>query len=682
MPWEVIMRSATSPFWRTAALCAAAFAALPLESGAQDTVTFDIARYFELGEVSDPKISPKGDWIAYAVARRDLEKDKSASRIWMVPAKGGQAVAMTAEGESSSTPRWSPDGGHLAFLSARNGKPAQIWILNRNGGEAVQVTDTAQPVRDFAWSPDSSRLLLVLQDPKPEEVAAKEQGENHGKKIPGPWVIDREFFKTDYVGYLDRRRTHIYVQDLAGGEPVQLTFGDYDDTDPAWSPDGARIAFVSNRSATPDLNENTDIWVVSSQPSAAGETPLTRITANPGADDMPAWSPDGKRIAHRSVTRPETMYYSTPHLAVSNAAGGGSRVLTESLDRVIFEPEFSRDGRFIHFLLEDGGEQFLARMSPAGGDVERLVGGRNVVYGYDEGPNGGIALLISQPHLPNEVFMLQDGNLAQRSFTNREVLADVALGEVVEVRFESEAGVTIEGFIVKPPGFEEGRKYPTILNIHGGPQSQYDFSFNTEAQLMAGGGFVSVLPNPRGSTGYGREFCLAIWQDWGGPDYLDVMAAVDDAVERGWADPDRLGVMGWSYGGMLTNHIITRTGRFKAAATGASATLYAANYGHDMYVRWWEQELGFPWEPEARAHYERMSPFNKVQNVTTPTLVLGGEIDWNVPIINSEQLYLALKRLGVETQLVVYPGEYHGIDTPTHRQDLYQRYLDWFAERL
>jgi dipeptidyl aminopeptidase/acylaminoacyl peptidase len=253
---------------------------------------------------------------------------------------------------------------------------------------------------------------------------------------------------------------------------------------------------------------------------------------------------------------------------------------------------------------------------------------------------------------------------------------------VVETQFTSQDGTAIEGFIIKPPGFRKGKRYPAILNIHGGPMSQYDFGFEVESQLLAANGYVVVLPNPRGSTGFGQAFCLAIWKDWGGPDFHDVMAAVDDAVNRGWADDTRLGVMGWSYGGILTNHVITQTNRFKAASTGASEVLYVVNYGHDQYLRWWEQEFGFPWEPEARAALEAISPFNKVENITTPTLVLGGEEDWNVPIINSEQLYLALKRLGVETQLVVYPGEYHGIDTPSHIQDLYQRYLDWFGARL
>jgi dipeptidyl aminopeptidase/acylaminoacyl peptidase len=220
------------------------------------------------------------------------------------------------------------------------------------------------------------------------------------------------------------------------------------------------------------------------------------------------------------------------------------------------------------------------------------------------------------------------------------------------------------------------------LSIHGGPQSQYDFSFRFEEQLYASNGYVVVMPNPRGSTGYGQDFCLAIWQAWGEPDFDDVMGAVDYIVEQRWAHPDKLAVTGWSYGGMLTNHVITKTNRFKAAATGASATLYVANFGHDEYQRWWRYELGLPWEPESRQLYDKLSPFNRIENVTTPTLILGGKEDWNVPIVNSEQLFLALKLLGVPTELVVYPDEFHGIDTPSHTKDLYERYLVWFGRYL
>jgi len=589
---------------------------------------------------------------------------------------------MTAEGESSSHPRWSPDGKFLAFLSARNEGQTQVWTLFRQGGEAVQLTETAQSVKAFEWSPDSSRMLLLLKDPSPEELAAKEQGEDYKKeKTAPPWVIDRQQFKTDYVGYLDRRRTHIYLFDVTSSELKQLTSGDYDHAQAVWSPDGSRIAFASNRSENPDSNYNTDIWVVRSDLEKA-RAELVRVSNSQGPDSSPAWSPDGKLIAHTSVTDTAAMLYATSHLAVSSSQGGKSRILTSDIDRMIFSPQFSADGRHIWFLLEDSGEQNLARISPKGGKVDRLIRGEKIIRGFNFSNSGIMAALVSLPQQPPEVFQLHKGRLEQRTFVNRELLSGLQLGEVEKISFNSKDGTEIEGFVIKPPGFIEGRQYPAILNIHGGPQSQYDYGFQFEGQLYAANGYLVVHPNPRGSTGYGQEFCLAIWQDWGGPDYDDVMASVDEVIKRGWADPQRLGVTGWSYGGILTNHIITKTDRFKAAATGASATLYVVNYGHDMYQRWWEQELGLPWEPEARERYEKLSPFNKLDQVVTPTLILGGEKDWNVPIINSEQLYLALKRLGVETQLVVYPGEYHGIDTPSHTRDLYQRYQKWFGEHL
>ena len=270
--------------------------------------------------------------------------------------------------------------------------------------------------------------------------------------------------------------------------------------------------------------------------------------------------------------------------------------------------------------------------------------------------------------------------LTRLTHTNDELLAGIRLGEVENVHFKSKDGTEIEGFIVKPPGFKTGVRYPTVLRIHGGPMEQYDFGFHFEGQLFAGAGYVVVMPNPRGSQGYGQDFCTAIWQAWGDKDFDDVMAAVDDAIARGYADPERLAVGGWSYGGMLTDHVITKTDRFKAAYTRASEALYVTNYGHDEYQRWWEGELGLPWEnPEL---YEKMSPFFRVDKVVTPTLIVGGEQDWNVPIVNSEQLYQALKRLGVTTELVVYPGEFHDLQTPSYFKDMYERFLDWFATHV
>jgi len=633
---------------------------------------------FRLGAVDEPRISPEGRWVAYTVTTADRKADEQRSRVWMVPTAGGEAVPMTAEARSASQPRWSPDGRFLAFLAApdEDGED-QVWTLFREGGEPVQLTDTAQGVRDYEWSPDGRRMVLVLQDPTPVQLAVK-RGEKKPENPP-PWVITRRQFKLDYVGYLDSRRTHLHLLDLATKELTQITSGDFDDSQPAWSPDGTRIAFTANRSADPDSNYNTDIWVVSAEPGAA-ERPLLQITTNPGPDASPAFSPDGALIAHTAATDVAAIVYAMNHLAVAPAAGGPATVLTAALDRNTYAPRFTTDGTAVLVTVEDDGEQYLARVPVDGGPIEKLIGGPRAVGDFDLGRDGRIAAVVSEPQLPGEVFLAAGGELTRLTRTNDAALAGIRLGEVENIHFTSRDGTPIEGFVVTPPGFTAGTRYPAFLRIHGGPMMQYDWGFHFEAQLFAAAGYVVVMANPRGSAGYGQGFCTAIWRAWGEKDFEDVMAAVDHVIERGLADPGRLAVGGWSYGGMLTDHVITKTDRFKAAYTGASAALYVVNYGHDEYQLWWEGELGLPWEnPEL---YETMSPYYRVARVTTPTLIVGGEQDWNVPIVNSEQLYQALKRLGVPTELVVYPGEFHEFTTPSYLEDLYTRMLGWFATHV
>jgi dipeptidyl aminopeptidase/acylaminoacyl peptidase len=295
------------------------------------------------------------------------------------------------------------------------------------------------------------------------------------------------------------------------------------------------------------------------------------------------------------------------------------------------------------------------------------------------GPDGRVFVRVSRTDLPGEIFALEPGRPRQLTHVNDSLMATLRLGRVVEERWTSEPGIEVEGLVYLPPDFDEGRRYPLLLRPHGGPVSQYSHGFNVEAHLFAANGYVVLTPNPRGSSGYGQAFSAALWANWGTPDFLDVMAGVDHLVAKGWADPERMGVGGWSYGGILTNYVITQTDRFKAAITGASEVLYIANYGHDHYQRQWEAELGLPWEGDNRATWERISPYNQVDRVTTPTLVMGGEDDWNVPIQNSEQLYQALRRRGVPTELVVYPGQSHGLRPVAYRRDRHERYLDWYA---
>ncbi len=626
--------------------------------------------------VSGPVVSPEGEWVVYAVRARDMEEDKSISQLWVVPTAGGDPVPMTAAETSAGNPQWSPDGKYLSFTASKGeGAKSQVWTLNRQiGGEAVQLTDTKQGVNDYAWSPDGSRLLLVMTDLSPELLNEDESDDDKAR----PYVIDRIQFKRDYRGYLDRRRTHIYVYTPVDDELVQVTHGDYDDTDPVWSPDGSSIAFVSDRSDDPDLNYGTDIFVVNVDDAAH---PLTQITRNEGRDYSPVFSPDGKRIAYVTSTGPDvggSALTPTKYLAITDIDADQREILTPELDRNVSSPSFTEDGRDIYFRLEDSGSNQLARVRASGGDVVREIGGEVSVRDYSMA-DGVIVVSLADATSPSELYAF-DGALARLTEVSGESLAGVSRAAVEKRRFESRDGTEVEAFFVKPVGYEEGQSYPTILWLHGGPASQFNWGYNDTAQLFAANGYVVIMPNPRGSTGYGAEFAHGTVAAWGENDYDDVMAAIDHGIEIGLVDPVRTGVGGWSYGGILTNYVITQTTRFQAAMSGASLGLVTSNYGHDQYQLMYELEFGLPWEnPELWAE---LSPFNKVESITTPTLWMGGEVDWNVPINNSEQMYIAMKRLGRETQLVVYPDEHHGIRRPSFQQDRFERWIDWFDRYL
>lgn len=651
----------------------------PLQAQAPQKRLLTVDDYFRIQRVSDPQITPDGQWVAYVVSTSDLAKDRSESRVWMVPAAGGEPIALTVKGSSSSSPRWSPDGKYLAFLSARSEGETQVWLLNRQGGEAEQLTQVKQGVNGFEWSPDAARLALVIRDQTPEQ-AGDTTWIGHTAKTQRPWVIDRLQFKRDGAGYLDRRRNHLYVFDLVTKVLRQLTAGDWDNSGPAWSPDGRLIAFTSNRD-TVDGSYNSDIWIVSSDDTTKGGT-IRRLTTEPGQDGGPAWSPDGRWIAYQRQPSadPVALIYDPQHIAVIPAGGGAPRALTARLDRDIGSLEWAPDGRSLWGVLEDSGDNHLVRVNAQTGEVTRVVDGARSVGGFSLSKGGAVAALISEPHLPSEVFAIGSSQPRQLTRTNRTLLDSLWLGEVRSIDARSRDGTMVEVFVYTPADYQAGRRYPTLLRIHGGPVSQYDRGFNFDAQLFAANGYVVVMANPRGSSGYGAAFSRAIFADWGAKDYEDVVGAVDEAVRLGYADPDRLGVGGWSYGGILTNYVITKTPRFKAAISGASETLYTSNYGHDHYQYLWEIELGLPWRNQEG--WDRISPFWSVEKITTPTLWMGGERDWNVPILNSEQMYQAMKRLGRTTQLVIYPGQSHGISRPTYQKDRWLRYLEWYRRHV
>jgi dipeptidyl aminopeptidase/acylaminoacyl peptidase len=654
----------------------------PASAGAPSTprnITID--DYFQIRDVSQPELSPDGQWVAYVVRTRILKDDKNEQRLWMVSTRGGDAIPLTAEGVSSSHPRWSPDGKYLAFSSARNGGKNQVWLLDRRGGEAQKLTEVAQGVNDFEWSPDSTRLALILQDPKPEDIeAAKDKDKPAAKpKTPPPFVVDRLQFKQDTVGYLDHRRDHLYVFDVSSKKVTQITSGDFDDNEPAWSPDGKSLAFTSNRSTPdPDRNYNTDIWVVAADNTDRGAH-LTHVTTNPGPDRSPAWSHDGKWIAFVTQTDLKAMIYATHHLAIAPATGGEAKILTRAFDRSVRRPRFSSDGGAIYFIADDDGTQILGRIAVTGGDVLRPIAGPVNVNYYSLGKDGAIAAQISSLDRPDEIFFLASSakEPARLTKTNDALFSQLRLAQVDYVHFKSKDGTSVAGYLYKPVGYTPGKKVPTLLIPHGGPVGQYSASFYHLAELFAANGYAVLLPNPRGSSGYGQKFCEAIFADWGNKDFQDDMAMVDYAIAQGIADPEKLGVGGWSYGGMSTDFIIAQTTRFKGAISGASIALIASGFGHDQYQKDYFYELGYPWEN--KAVWEKISPFYRIKDITTPTLFMGGDIDWNVPILGSEQMYQALKSLGRTTELVVYPGEFHGFTTPSHIKDRLERNIAWYA---
>jgi len=638
-------------------------------------------------EAHDPQVSPDSRFVAYTVTSTSLQDDKSETRIYQVPATGGDAIPLTAEGVSSNHPRWSPDDKFLAFLSERNQGKTQVYLLNRLGGEAQKLTETIQDVEDFRWSPDGKRLVLILRDPSPKELEAaaskgKEEGDDQAAaakkpKAQRPWVIDRLQFKEDIIGYLDRRRTHLYVFDVASKSMVQVTSGDYDDSEPAWSPDGKLLAFSSNRSKPdPDANYNSDIWVVSADNTDKGAT-LTQVTTSPGEERSPDWSPDGKWITYSTNLDPKLFQYGTKHVAVSPALGGQARVLTQRFDRMAASPRFSQDGKSIYFLADDDGTQIMAQVNVADGQLTRPVGGRLMVESYSVGKDGTIAASLSTMDRPFEIFTAKEGKLTQLSHANDAWLSKIKLARGEYVSFKSKDGTTVHGYVYKPVDYVAGRKYPALVRPHGGPVGAYYAEFEDPEQLFAANGYVVLLPNPRGSSGYGEDFCKAIYADWGNKDFQDDMAMVDYAIAQGYADPDKLGVGGWSYGAISTDFIIAQTTRFKAAIAGAGAADYTSMWGHDQYQRDYTIELGLPWEhPEV---WDHVNYRKKVKDVTTPTMFVGGNIDWNVPILGGEQMYQSLKALGRETLLVVYPDESHEFKTPSHIKDLRERFLAWYA---
>ena len=676
---------------------AAAIAAVPLLLGLLTSVAaqaprrpIQVADLDAFRDVRDLAIAPDGAWVAYTVGFADTTRDKDDADVWMTNWAGTEHVRLTASPDRESQPRFSPDGKWLAFLSSRavgtddKASGGQVWLLSRLGGEARRLTTRKGGVSDFQWSPDSTKLVLVGDDPDPE--ADKADDDKTPKK---PIVIDRYNFKQDDGGYLDHRRSHLYLLTVATSAIETLTSGDFDDQQPAWSPDGTRLAFTSGRGGDHDKTNDSNLFVMDAK---AGAEPRALTTwTGPDNQARPAWSPDGAAIAYLQASEPKLFAYSRNTLAVVAAAGGSApKLLTDAATIDLDSPTWTPDGKALYVITADDRARDLARVAATGGPLVPLTSGRRVVKSAVVGKDGRVAVIATTGTTAPEVHALvtpaagkpdAPRELKVLSTQNDAWLAGIQLGAVEDVDVTSPDGTKVGAIVVKPPTYAAGTRYPLILYIHGGPNGQDQHELDLESQVLAAKGYVVANVNYRGSAGRDAAFQTAIYADWGNKEVVDLRAAVDHLIATGVADPARLGIGGWSYGGILTNYTIATDPRFKAAVSGAGSSLQHSMYGTDQYIFQYNLEMGPPWKnPDV---WMKVSyPFFKADRIKTPTLFLCSQADFNVPCAGAEQMYQALRTEGVDTRLVIYPGQHHGLTVPSYRRDRLQRYTDWFGKYL
>jgi dipeptidyl aminopeptidase/acylaminoacyl peptidase len=667
-------------------LCLGGFGLQPALAQSKRGVTAE--DYLSFKFVGDPHISPDGKVVAFVLTTIDQKKNRRESAIWIVPADGSAAPRrFSAEGFSSNSPRWSPDGKTLAFLSARasdlpagESPKSQIFLAPfGGGGEAIALTKLKNGVQGYQWSPEGSRIVVVSSSGPMDGVAAADRKSDvrHYAHIQ---------YKFNDTGWFDDKRRHLWVVSVPGGEAKQITEGqDWNDTDPQWSPDGTRIAFVSDRTGKAyDDGHNTDVWVI----PAAGGT-LTKISDHAFEDENPRWSPDGKQILFTG----QTAVHQFPKLYVADSSGGAaSRMVLKDLDTIPGELHWQNSSTIL-FAAGVKGETHIYRADPVGPDTgvrtfTALTSGPRGVHAFDVSQSTGKMAYLANDfqHLDDLYISNVDGS-GERQLThaNSDLWAQLEVQPVERLEYKSTDGWPVEGFFVKPVGWEARKKYPMVLVIHGGPEGMFGVDWYHEFQVYAAKGWAVFFCNPRGSTGYGEKFERGEINNWGGMDYQDIMAGVDAALKQyPWVDANTLGVTGGSYGGYMTNWIVSHTNRFKAAVTLRSVSNFISDegtrdgaYGHEEYFK------GIVFDDFEQ--YWDASPLKYVRNVHTPTLVLHSDNDFRVPIEQGEQWFRALQHYGVPSELVLFPRENHNLTRtgePKHLVESLNWQIYWFERYL
>ncbi|MDQ6602014.1 MAG: S9 family peptidase [Chloroflexota bacterium] len=643
---------------------------------------------FRLHFVDDVALSPDGSQIACTVAQPDGKANRNRSSIWIVPTTGGEARQVTSGEKKDTNPAWSPDGTRLAFVSDR-GTKGQLFLLDlASGGEAQRLTtDDDHAASEPIWSPDGNEIAFLCKVPSVPEPVHNVEYEDESDK---PKIITRGKYKYDGEGFFDHTRKQLFVIPSGGGEARQLTSGTMPVGQIAWSPDGTTIALAANRSENEDHERRSDVWTVDVASGA-----LTQVTPHDGAYGSPAWSPDGKTLAIVGHTSPAKGGVNDRLWTVP--ATGGAPKQTTDLDRSIGSGVMSDTGANdrrqpawvgddLYFLAAINGTAQIWRVPASGGSTTQVTQGMHAIASWDISRDGATLVYgASTPTNPGEVHTqsLHGGAATRRTQLNADILAerDPSGREEFWLPAGDGTGEQIQGWIVKPPGFDPATKYPLLLEIHGGPAATYGVGWFHEFQYFAAQGYVVVYCNPRGSQGYGENFCTSIYQDWGTKPMMDVMAAVDHVIAQGYIDTDHLYVTGGSYGGYMTDWIVTHTDRFRAAATQRCVSnLMTLALVDDTGTLWLGDYFGgMPWDaPEV---YARNSPITHIANCKTPLFIEHEEEDHRCPMDQAEQVYNALHKLGVETELVRYPKEPHGMSRdggPLHRVDRLQRIIGWF----
>lgn len=622
--------------------------------------------------IRQPKVSPEGNWVLYTVSTVDRDKDRNVSKLYMTSWNGKETVCLTEQTNNPGSHAWSPDQKYISFLAGKKNEDKssasrQLFLLDRRGGEPLQLTQFKTNIVSYSWSPDGSKIAFVLDDPDYADTAKS--------SIRKPYEINRYHFKQDYQGYLDNRKSHIYLFDIASKKLDTLTKGKYEETGVVFSHDGKSIAFVSNVSEDPDRNSNTDIFVMD-----LSSRKTKQITTFKGSNGSPVFSPDDRFIAYtQSLTEANFNMYDVTELVVRKLDDGKEKNLTRSVDRSVRGFSWSPDSRSIYALLEDDRRQHISQINIESGQVQSVTKGDAVYSSIQSNESGKMVALFSDPSTPEEIYCLENNTTRKLSFEHDAFLKNLKLSTVSGFRAITPDKSEVSGILYLPDTAR--KKYPLVLFIHGGPVAQDDYSFDESRQILAAAGFAVAAVNYRGSSGRGAAYSRSIYADWGNKEVTDIVAVADHLIKMGVADSSRMGIGGWSYGGILTNYTISKDKRFKAAVSGAGSSFQFTMYGTDQYVTQYDEELGTPWD-NTQKWMDLSYPYLKVRSIKTPTLFMASQNDFNVPVAGAEQMYQAFKNVGIPSELIIYPNQNHGLSVPSYIVHRYEKHIVWFGKYL